>query len=225
MNRVDACLEVLEGSQEPPSAEQIPAKLDARGGIGEAAGMARILLVTGVSGVGKTTLMVRLLAALRNRRVGGFTTQDIREGGRRVGFRIIPHRGTERIMAHVARCGSPRVGRYGIDVNAIDEVARQSLALDPAIDVYLLDEIGKMECYSQEFCRNMSELLDSNKTVVATISRHGGGFIAAVRGRPDAELWEVTPANRDPLLERLLAWLGNPTSKAADPLLSAEPHR
>jgi len=63
--------------------------------------MARILLLTGTPGVGKTTLMGSLLAALRQRRVGGFTTGEIREGGRRVGFRIVPHRGTERIMARV----------------------------------------------------------------------------------------------------------------------------
>jgi len=169
--------------------------------------MARILLLTGTPGVGKTTLMGSLLAALRERRVGGFTTGEIREGGRRVGFRIVPHRGTERIMAHVERRGSPRVGRYGVDVKAIDEAARESLALDPEVEIYLVDEIGKMECHSRQFVLRMTELFDSGKTIVATIGRDPGGFIAAVRRRPDAELWEVTPSNREALVERVLAWL------------------
>jgi nucleoside-triphosphatase len=51
-------------------------------------------------------------------------------------------------MAHVERRGSFRVGRYGVDVKAIDDVARESLALDPRVEIFLVDEIGKMECYS-----------------------------------------------------------------------------
>jgi nucleoside-triphosphatase THEP1 len=85
----------------------------------EGSKVARILLLTGAPGVGKTTLMRRLIAALEKRRIGGFTTQEMRGGGQRVGFRIVPQRGSERIMAHVDRHGSPRVGRYGVDVHAI----------------------------------------------------------------------------------------------------------
>jgi nucleoside-triphosphatase len=174
----------------------------------EARCMARILLLTGAPGVGKTTLLGRVLAALQEQRVGGFTTGEVRAGGRRVGFRIVPHRGSERIMAHVERRGSPRVGRYGVDVKAIDEVARESLALDPQVEIYLVDEIGKMECFSQQFVLCMRNLFASEKTIVATIGRSSGGFIAAARSRPGAELWEVTPSNREALVKRVLTWLG-----------------
>jgi nucleoside-triphosphatase len=169
--------------------------------------MARILLLTGDPGVGKTTLMGRLLAALRERRVGGFTTEEVREGGRRAGFRFVSHDGTERIMAHVDREGSPRVGSYGVDVKAIDEAARESLAPHPEVKIYLIDEIGKMECYSEEFVRRMRGLFDSEKTIVATIDRQSSDFMTAVRSRPDAELWEVTASNRDGMVERVLDWL------------------
>jgi nucleoside-triphosphatase THEP1 len=50
-------------------------------------------------------------------------------------------------------------------------------------------------------------LLDSGKTVVATVARHGEGLIAAVKGRADCELAEVTPANRERLVEQLEAWI------------------
>jgi nucleoside-triphosphatase len=151
--------------------------------------------------------MGRLAAALGDRRIGGFTTEEMREGGNRVGFRIVPHRGEERIMARIGNRGSPRVGRYGVDVHAIDVAARESLALDPQVEIYLVDEIGRMECYSEEFVRRMQALVDSQKTIIATIGRQPGGFMETVRRRPDAELWEVTRANRETLVERVLSWL------------------
>lgn len=151
--------------------------------------------------------MGRLLGALGDRRVGGFVTEEMREGGQRVGFHIVPHRGSERIMAYVDRRGSPRVGRYRVDVQAIDRAAQEHLALDPQTEIYLVDEIGKMECYSGEFVRRMQELFDSEKTIIATIGRQPGGFMAAVRRRPDAELWEVTQLNREALVDRVLSWL------------------
>lgn len=169
--------------------------------------VARILLLTGAPGVGKTTLMGRLVAALGGRRIGGFTTHEIRAGGQRVGFRIVLHRGGEHIMAHIDRRGWPRVGRYGVDVPAIDRVAQEELALDPQTEIYLVDEIGKMECYSGTFVQRMQQLLDSHKPVIATIGRQAGGFMATVRHRPDVELWEVTRSNREALVERVLTWL------------------
>jgi len=180
--------------------------------------VARILLLTGAPGVGKTTLMSQLVAALGDRSLGGFTTEEMRQGTNRVGFRIVPHRGGKRIMAHVDRSGAPRVGRYGVDVQAIDRAAQEHLALDPQIEIYLVDEIGKMECYSEEFVSHMRALFDSEKTIVATLGRNPHGFMSAVRQRCDTQRWEVTRSNRDTMVERVLTWLRttpgrNPTDR------------
>ncbi len=169
--------------------------------------MSRILLLTGVPGVGKTTLVRRVAARLGGLRVAGFTTEEIREGGRRLGFRIVDFGGRDRIMAHVDFPGPARVGRYGVDLAAIEAVAATSLAPDPAVDLYVVDEIGKMECLSEGFVAAMRALLDSDRRVLATIARKGGGFIAEVKRRGDAELWEVTARSRELLPERILAWI------------------
>jgi len=50
----------------------------------------RILLLTGAPGVGKTTLVRRAAEGLSGLRVAGFTTEEIRDGGRRRGFRVAP---------------------------------------------------------------------------------------------------------------------------------------
>ncbi len=163
-------------------------------------------MVTGVPGIGKTTLVRRVAARLEGLRVAGFTTEEIREKGGRLGFRIVPIGGRDPIMAHVDFPGPARVGRYGVDVAAIDAVAATSLALHPDVDLYVVDEIGKMECFSERFVASMRALLRSDRRVLATIARRGGGLIAEVKRHPDAELWEVTARSRDLLPERILAW-------------------
>ena len=169
--------------------------------------MSRILLVTGVPGVGKTTLVRRVVDRLEGVRVAGFTTEEIREGGRRLGFRICPLAGPERTMAHVDLPGPERVGRYRVDVAAIEAVAATAVVLDPTVGLYVVDEIGRMECLSERFVAQMRALLDSDRCVFATIARKGGGFVAEVKRRGDVELWEVTVRNRDVLCERILAWV------------------
>jgi nucleoside-triphosphatase len=166
----------------------------------------RILLVTGAPGSGKTTLVRKVAAQLGDLRLAGFTTEEMREEGRRVGFRIVPFGGRERVLAHVDLSGPARVGRYGVDVAAIDAVAAESLAPDRAVELYVVDEIGKMECFSQRFVAAMRALLDSDRRVLATIARKGAGFIAEVKRRGDAELLEVTARSRELLPEEIVAW-------------------
>jgi nucleoside-triphosphatase len=97
-----------------------------------------------------------------------------------------------------------RVGKYGVDVQALDS-AMPLLRPDPAARVYFVDEIGKMECLSDRFVAAMRALIAGSTPVIATIGARGGGFIAEVkRGR---ELWELTYANRDDMPARVLAWL------------------
>jgi nucleoside-triphosphatase len=38
------------------------------------------------------------------------------------------------------------VSRYGVDVEALDHIVEPLLVPDPDVDVYVIDEIGKMEC-------------------------------------------------------------------------------
>lgn len=165
------------------------------------------LLLTGALGIGKTTVIRGAVASLSGRRLGGFYTEEMRGGGGRLGFRLVTFDGRSAVIAHVDQRSGPRVGKYGVDVAAIDLFARS--VLTTRADVYVVDEIGKMECLSDAFVETMRRLLDSGEPVVATIGQRGSGFIAEVKRREDIELWHVTRANRDGMPDEVLRWLAS----------------
>ncbi len=166
-----------------------------------------ILLVTGAPGIGKTTALRTVAEGLSNARICGFYTEELRAQGVRCGFRLVGFDGTEGIIAHVDFPYPQRVGKYGVDVAAVDRLARATLTRDQDCAVYLVDEIGKMECFASGFVAAMRPLLDADKPLLATISKKGDGFIEEVKARSDIELLEVTRANRDALPADVLNWL------------------
>jgi nucleoside-triphosphatase len=166
-----------------------------------------ILLLTGRPGIGKTTVIRRAAGGLAGAPLRGFTTEEIRAGRERVGFRLETFDGRSLVLAHVDNRSAHRVGKYGVDVGAFDRLIETVLSGAHAERVYLIDEIGKMECLSQRFVEAMTAILESNACVVATIALRGAGFIQRVRSRSDADLWQVTRANRDGLPAQVVSWL------------------
>jgi nucleoside-triphosphatase len=178
------------------------------------AGVRRVLL-EGRPGIGKTTLARRLVDLLRDRgvAVGGFTTKEIRDSGRRVGFAVETTAGEWAMLAHVEVPGPPRVGKYGVDLGAFERVALPSLSA--AAQVVVVDEIGKMELASAPFRDRLKELLDSDRDIVATIHVHRHAFTDALKAREDLRLIHVTEASRDRLPSELAAALTEPERRSS----------
>jgi nucleoside-triphosphatase len=166
-----------------------------------------MLLLTGLPGVGKTTVIRKVASALRGARVRGFITEEIRDGGRRRGFRLETLDGRSAVLACVGLASPHRVTRYGVDVPALDQMVEATLAREPPADVYLVDEIGKMECLSPRFVAAMTALLDSGRPLITTVAARGGGLIERAKRRPDVEIWTVTRENREGLPGGVLDWL------------------
>ncbi len=165
------------------------------------------LLLTGVPGIGKTTIMRKVAAALLERQIRGFITDEIRRAGQRVGFELCSLGGRTTVLAHIDIPSRYRVGRYHVDVGALDAAIEETLVLDAATDLYLVDEIGKMECLSEKFRSAIHALLDSKHILLATVALRGTGFIAAIKERQDVEVWHVTRENRNDLPEQIVRWI------------------
>jgi nucleoside-triphosphatase len=171
------------------------------------------LLLTGLPGVGKTTILRDAARKLTDFHLVGFYTEEIRVGRERRGFRIHAFNGEEAIIAHVNR-PPPRVGKYGVDVATIDRFAATLNHPGDRATIYLIDEIGKMECLSSMFVEAVTELIDDGAPFVATVAQRGGGLIEQVKRRRDVEIWTVTTATRDTLPERIVAWIRRVTGKS-----------
>ncbi len=161
------------------------------------------LFVTGMPGTGKTTLIRKVLERLPpGLAASGFFTAEIRETGTRVGFSVNTLDGRRGVLSHIRVEGGARVGRYGVDVAGFEGLILPLLERGRA-RLYVIDEIGKMECFSRSFCDGVRVLLDSQVPVLGTVAMKGGGFIAEVKSRSDVALYEVTVRNRDHLVEEI----------------------
>ncbi len=174
------------------------------------------VLLTGAPGVGKTTLIRRVVERL-DRPAGGFYTQEVREKGRRVGFLLVTLEGQQAILAHVTIASRQRVGLYGVDVAALDRIGvpaiRQAIQAEAVV---VIDEIGKMELFSEAFREAVLEALDSPNPVLGTIMQRQHPWADAIKARTDVQVIQVTRQNRDRLVDRLVAWLQGQVPWPAD---------
>jgi nucleoside-triphosphatase len=164
------------------------------------------ILLTGLPGCGKTTLIGKIVQRLGSS-CTGFITREMREKGRRVGFAINTLAGAQATMAHIDIGGRYRVGRYGVDLQRIDRLAVPAMIPQSPHDIVVVDEIGKMECLSSLFRKTLLQVLGGPNVLLGSISLKGNAFIRAVKHRPDVRLIQVSPMNRATLDSDILEQL------------------
>ncbi len=159
----------------------------------------QFVVITGRPGVGKTTLVRRVLEKLISNGVAviGFYCPEVRVGGRRIGFRIESLDGrVSGWLAKISGCDGPAVGRYTTCREA-EKVAEEALKDLDRADLVVIDEIGPMELRLPGIRRKILDVIKSDKP---------GVFVAHYRLR-DPEIlpvlrtkgywFEVTLNNRD----------------------------
>ncbi len=162
--------------------------------------MIKNIFLTGPPGSGKTSILLEVVEILKREglRVSGITCPEVRESGRRVGFKIVNvSTGEEGILAWInPSFKGPRVGRYTVNLRDLDEIGSKTIeeSVDsPDVDVVVIDEIGIMELKSKRFAQAVVKALNSQKFVLGVIHRKSNHpLLVEIRSREDTKIFEVT---------------------------------
>jgi nucleoside-triphosphatase len=170
---------------------------------------AKNILLTGQPGCGKTTVILRLVKLTSDLRLAGFYTEELREGGQRVGFEAVGLSSEFRcVLAHTRSRSRIKVGRYGVEPDLLVPLVHAELEkADEDADAFVIDEIGKMELQCKPFVEAVRRLLAGMLPVIATVALKGHGLIAEAKARADVRVIHVSAENRDDLPETLANWL------------------
>lgn len=164
----------------------------------------RIILLTGSPGIGKTTVLTKVVEVLREKgyAVGGIISREVRSCGTRVGFEILDVASSRRgWLAHVNQPTGPRVGKYRVNLEDLNNVGADAIVKAVAdADVIAIDEIGPMELFSEKFKQAVKMAVDSTKPLVSVVHwKTKDELIDEIKAREDAEVHVVSFKNRDEL--------------------------
>jgi nucleoside-triphosphatase len=166
-------------------------------------------LLTGQPGVGKTSIIKEAVQSFKDR-AGGFYTQEVRDKGKRTGFELVTLTGDRAMLAHVMEKSPYKVSKYGVDTDNLDRVG--VAAVKEAImkyEIVVIDEIGKMELFSDAFKEAVLKALDSGKKTLGTIMLSSHSWADNIKKRYDVNVVTVTRTNQAEVLGEVLHWLEN----------------
>jgi len=115
--------------------------------------------------------------------------------------------GETAVLAHVDFPGPFQVGKYGVDVAALDTVGVQ--ALRKAIEekrLVVVDEIGKMELFSTAFREAVAQAVERGR-VLASIMLAPHPVADRVKALPQVRVLLLTRAAFQARLKEVRAWL------------------
>ena len=180
----------------------------------------RLLLLTGSPGVGKTTVLLRVVECLKAKgySVGGMVSREVRSDRTRVGFEILDlGSGSRGWLAHVNQKSGPSVGKYRVNLEDLDNIGANAIvSAAENFDIVVIDEIGPMELFSEKFREAVRKAVEGGKLVVGVVHwKARDRLIDEVKKREDIEIIVVTYENRNKLHQTII-------EKAAEHMARAE---
>ncbi len=175
-----------------------------------------MILLTAQPRTGKSTAIKKIVNMLGRDNCGGFYTEEIREGGERVGFRICTLSGKTGILSHVNIESNYRISRYGVDLEAFERLCileLESAIKDDNVKYIIIDEIGPMQLFSEKYKELLIQLLDCDKPTIGTIFMNSYEWLDDFKKKDNVNLIEITFENRDILPIQLVELLSKNDSQ------------
>jgi len=176
--------------------------------------MKPVYLLTGQPGTGKTSLVKQVIAdSVIN--AGGFYTEEIRRQGIRVGFKLVTLDGIEAVLSHVDFNKRFRVGKYGVDIDILNEVGVSAIIKAAGYcDLVIIDEIGRMELLSHDFQNVVREIIGSGKRTLGTIMRYADSYADDIKRQPQVNLQTLTRDSYSRVYTDVSEWITTTISRA-----------
>ncbi len=174
------------------------------------------VVITGRPGSGKTTVFMKVIETLKSQGISvtGFYCPEVREGGVRIGFRIVDIGSGESdwLALEVSRAMSlgyksgPRVGKYLVLEDRALRIGLNALSKVGCVDVLAIDELGPMELRISELRRHIIQALSKARNALLVVHwRLSDNTL--LRLLADALRYTVTPANRTHLPQEIVSTL------------------
>jgi len=166
------------------------------------------IILTGPPKSGKTTLVENLIDPFTNKQ--GFLTKEVVEKDRgRVGFEAVAADGKRTIIAHVNIKSPYRVGKYGVDIKALEKILSGLFDFQDG-DLLYIDEIGQMELFSSVFKKLVLKYLNSPNLFIATLTRtYSDKFTRMIKKRNDMLIFKLAPEKREHVYNKIENLLRN----------------
>lgn len=159
-----------------------------------------MILLTAQPRTGKSTAIKKIVNMLGKANCGGFYTEEIRENGERVGFRICTLSGKTGILSHVNIESNYKISRYGVDLEEFEKLCiseLESAIKDNNIKYIVIDEIGPMQLFSEKYKELLMDLLNCDKPIIGTIYMNSYEWLDDFKKQEKVNLIEITFDNRD----------------------------
>jgi nucleoside-triphosphatase len=172
--------------------------------------MYEAIMVSGMPGIGKTTLISNVVELIKDRgyAIGGMITQEIKDKQKRLGFEILDiYDGKKGILAHINLKKGPKIGKYVVNTEDLDEIGVAAITNSlnrQDIDLVVVDETGPMEITSVKFRNAVSAAIRGSKPFLGTVQFKLRNNLMEILNLTDPpEIIEITYDNRNIQTEKI----------------------
>lgn len=162
------------------------------------------IFFTGEKGVGKTTILNKIINEL-NLDVGGyFTSREFVNDGVKFYLNDFITKKTV-LMADFSDRENPKVFKDSFEIFAVELIKK---ALQEK-SIIILDEIGNMEESFEDFKNAIFETLESDKIVIGVLKKCESNFVNSIKQKDNILLFCVDEDNRNDVLQKSINLVKN----------------